>query len=78
MFEASGFERYPQAVAMMSLCNGVGNTIGGLFGGRYVIYSVEGDPYVEQMYTMCILSHSNGIKLLHLLLLLLDGAVASL
>ena len=34
MFEASGLDRYPQAVALMSLCNGTGNTIGGLLGGR--------------------------------------------
>ena len=36
MFEASGLERYPQAVALMSLCNGTGNTVGGLLGGMFL------------------------------------------
>ena len=33
MLEAAGLARYPRAVAMMNLCNGIGNIVGGLFGG---------------------------------------------
>ena len=35
MLEAAGSARYPKAVALMNLCAGVGNVVGGLCGGRY-------------------------------------------
>ena len=40
IYETSGLERYPQAISMLNVCYGVGNFLGGLFGGiKLFLYS---------------------------------------